>query len=256
MDDNGTVAGDVDTSGATMDAGSWHYDCPSTNDLAQHHFTITTQGSAPVRLFGTTALQPGVTWEAMGLNGAQAPLILDWYQPIFTSYLGKTAASLVVLAYGTNEAAAPHWTYESYSETFAHIVELIHATLPSASILVLGPGDRAVAARRRGFTTFTGTERIVEAQRDVCRAHGCAFWDTQRRMGGFGAMQRWVYAGWAQHDHTHLNGEGYRVLADALMADLLSGYDSYRAAHGLGVAPALRGGSPINLPPVSPAVPQ
>ena len=44
---------------------------------------------------------------------------------------------------------------------------------------------------------------------------------------------RWVYAGWAQPDHTHLTGEGYRALADALLADLLSSYDSYRKAHGL-----------------------
>ena len=54
-------------------------------------------------------------------------------------------------------------------------------------------------------------------------------------MGGFGSMQRWVYAGWAQPDHTHLTGEGYRALADALLADLLSGYDSYRKAHNLAI---------------------
>ncbi len=254
--DNGASVGEVETSGASGEAGSWRYDCPAANDLGQHHFTVTTEASAPVRLFGTTTLQPGVTWEAMGLNGAQGPLILDWYQPIFTSYLAKTGASLIVLAYGTNEAAAPHWTYESYSETFGHIVDLIHATLPSASILVLGPSDRSTAAARRGFAPFNGTERIVEAQRDVCRTHSCAFWNTQHRMGGFGAMQRWVYAGWAQHDHTHLNGEGYRVLADALMADLLSGYDSYRAARGLPVLPTLRGGLPPTAPSVSPAIPR
>ncbi len=256
VDDNGSIAGNVDTSGATTEGGSWRYDCPSANDLGQHHFTVTTEGGGPVRLFGTTTLQPGVTWEAMGMNGAQAPLILDWYQPIFTSYLSKTGAALVVLAYGTNEAAAAHWTYESYSVTFGHIVDLIHATLPSAAILVLGPSDRSVASGRRGYSTFSGTQRILEAQRDVCRTHSCAFWDTQRRMGGFGAMQRWVYAGWAQHDHTHFNGEGYRVLADALLSDLLSGYDSYRAAHGLPVTSALRGGSTFPATPVTPAVPE
>lgn len=250
--DNGTVVANIDTSGATMEAGTFHYDCPSTDISDEHHFLITTESSAPVRLFGTTTLRPGVTWEAMGLNGAQAPLILDWYQPIFTSYLAKTNASLIVLAYGTNEAAAPHWTYQTYNEAFGHIVDLIHATLPDTAILVLGPADRSTSGRRGGFAPFGGTEHIVEAQRDVCRTHHCAFWNTQRRMGGFGSMQRWVYAGWAQHDHTHFNGEGYRVLADALLADLLSGYDNYRAAHELGPAPVLKTGSlpviPITLP--------
>ncbi|HEY4354148.1 MAG TPA: GDSL-type esterase/lipase family protein [Acidobacteriaceae bacterium] len=239
--DNGASVGEVETAGEVPEGGAFTYDCPASTGYEDHHFVVTTENHAPVRLLGTTTLQPGVTWEALGINGAQAPLVLEWNQPIFSSYLSKTGATMVVLAYGTNEAAAAHWTTESYSETFTQIVEKIHTALPNAAILVLGPADRSVAARRRGFAPFTGTERIIEAQREVCRTHGCAFWDTQKRMGGFGSMQRWVYAGWAQHDHTHMNAEGYRVLADALMADLLSGYDSYRAAHGLAVSPSLRG---------------
>jgi len=47
-------------------------------------------------------------------------------------------------------------------------------------------------------------------------------------MGGLGAMQQWVYAGWAQPDHTHFTGTGYRALADALMADLMTGYHAYK----------------------------
>jgi hypothetical protein len=47
-------------------------------------------------------------------------------------------------------------------------------------------------------------------------------------MGGLGAMQQWVYAGWAQPDHTHFTGEGYRALADALIADLMTGYQAYK----------------------------
>ena len=57
-------------------------------------------------------------------------------------------------------------------------------------------------------------------------------------------MQQWVRAGWAQRDHTHLTGEGYRALADALLSDVLSGYDGYRKQHGLpsstGVADAVQ----------------
>jgi hypothetical protein len=47
-------------------------------------------------------------------------------------------------------------------------------------------------------------------------------------MGGLGAMQQWVYAGWAQPDHTHFTGDGYRALADALMADLMTGFQAYK----------------------------
>ena len=277
LTDNGVVAGQIDTStlgaglgsglgsglgagrgadvpsspsaapadSAGSGAGSFRYDCPvgsQGHDDVPHHFVATTLGNAPVRLLGTVALQPGVTWEAMGINGAEAPLMLRWNQALFTAYLARTAASLIVLAYGTNEAAAGYTT-ESYSEVFARLLDRLHATLPDAAILVMGPADRSTAGRRRGYATFAGTEKIVEAQRDVCRTHGCAFWDWQQRMGGFGSMQRWVLAGWAQPDHTHFTGEGYRTLADALLADLLSGYDAYRVAHGLPSTP-LRGTQP------------
>jgi hypothetical protein len=65
-------------------------------------------------------------------------------------------------------------------------------------------------------------------QKEVCRTHGCAYWDTRRRMGGFGSMQQWVAAGWAQPDRTHLTSTGYRTLADALFEDLMRTYNHYQ----------------------------
>ena len=238
--DNDIVIADLPTDASAATPGTFRYTCPE-NDLPSagepdHHFVVTTESSAPVRLFGLTTLEPGATWESIGINGAVAPLILRWDQTLFTTYLRQTDANLVVLAYGTNEAAARS-DPDTYAASFARIVDTIHTQLPNASVLILGPTDRATAAHvgrhSRGFAPFSGTEPILDAQRAVCRTHDCAFWNQQQRMGGFGSMGRWVYAGWAQPDHTHLTGEGYRALADALMADLLSGYDSYRKAHNL-----------------------
>ncbi len=232
VSDNGTPITTLSTDNPTNTPGSFHYTCPESKAEDAHHFVVTTASTAPVRLFGLTTLEPGVTWESIGINGAVAPLILRWDQTLFTTYLRDTAANLVVLAYGTNEAAARS-DPEIYSLAFTRLIETIHTHLPNASVLVLGPTDRATAAHHRGFAPFSGTAPILEAQRAVCRAHDCAFWNQQGRMGGLGSMGRWVYAGWAQPDHTHFTGEGYRALADALMADLLSGYDSYRKAHNL-----------------------
>jgi hypothetical protein len=105
--------------------------------------------------------------------------------------------------------------------------------VPESSILVVGPPDRSVA-QHRAWHPYAGTDRIVQAQRAVCRTHGCAYWDQRERMGGLGAMQQWVYAGWAQPDHTHFTGEGYRALADALVADLMTGYQAYKERNSTG----------------------
>jgi hypothetical protein len=80
---------------------------------------------------------------------------------------------------------------------------------------------------RHGWAEFDGVDRIIAAQREVCRKMGCAFWDQRKRMGGFGAMRDWTAIGWAQPDHTHFTVEGYTELAAALFSDIVRQYTAY-----------------------------
>jgi len=243
--DNGLDTAEIQTNAAVNGPGTFIYTCPA----GDHHFEVVTEQNAPVTLLGWVATQPGVTWESIGINGAEAPLILKWDQLLFSQYLKDNAPALIVLAYGTNEAASSLWDEESYSQTFASLIDKLHQYVPESSILVVGPADRSVA-QRRSWHPFDGTDRILQAQRDVCRTHGCAFWDQKRRMGGLGAMQQWVYAGLAQPDHTHFTGPGYRALADALMADLMTGYRAYKEQYGAGTeTTAQKAGTPKNVTP-------
>ncbi len=221
--DNGGDPVEIQTDAPVAGPGTYSYFCMP----GDHHFEVTTEQSAPVTLLGWVATQPGVTWESIGINGAEAPLILKWDQPLFSRYLKDNSPALIVLAYGTNEAASTHWDEDSYRLAFASIIDTLHQYVPESSILVVGPADRSTTLHR-SWHPFAGTDRIVQAQRAVCRTHGCAYWDQRERMGGLGAMQEWVYAGWAQPDHTHFTGEGYRALADALLADLMTGYSTYK----------------------------
>jgi lysophospholipase L1-like esterase len=221
--DNGGDPIEVNTAADATGPGSFHYTCTA----GDHHFVLTKEDSSPVTLFSWVATQPGVTWESIGINGAEAPLILRWDQKLLSQYIKDNSPALVVLAYGTNEAASKDWDEDSYRTAFANIIDTIHGYVPESSILVLGPADRSTM-QRRAWRTFAGTDKIVEAQRAVCRTHGCAYWDWQERMGGEGSMQQWAYAGWAQPDHTHFTGDGYRALADALISDLMASYQAYR----------------------------
>jgi lysophospholipase L1-like esterase len=227
--DNGGEPVEIQTDAAATGPGTYTYYCP----VGDHHFEVTTEQSAPVTLLGWVATQPGVTWESIGINGAEAPLILKWDQALFSRYLKDNSPALIVLAYGTNEAASSFWDEETYQQTFASIIDTIHGYVPESSILVVGPADRSTA-QHRAWRPFNGTDRIVQAQRAVCRTHGCAYWDQRERMGGLGAMQQWVYAGWAQPDHTHFTGDGYRALADALISDLMTGYQAYKERNPAG----------------------
>ena len=239
--DNGSDPVEIQTDAPDIGPGTYKYTCPP----GDHHFEATTDRNAPVTLLGWVATQPGVTWESIGINGAEAPLILKWDQALFSSYLEDNLPALVVLAYGTNEAASSYWDEETYAQAFASIVDTIHRYVPTASILVVGPPDRSVA-QHRAWHPYLGTDRIIQAQRAVCRTHGCAYWDQRQRMGGLGAMQQWVGIGWAQADHTHFTGEGYRALADALIADLISGYQAYKQRNPIAAQGATDGAASSN----------
>jgi lysophospholipase L1-like esterase len=206
-----------------------------------HHFEVRTIDEAPVRLLGlVTENTAGVTYEAAGINGAEASLFLRWNEGLQQTLMATNAPALIVLSYGTNEAGDHNWTEESYAALFRQIIARCHRLAPKAAILVVGPPDRALRAGRRGWAPFAGVDRIVQAQRSVCRELGCAYWDQRRRMGGFGSMRDWVSVQWAQGDHTHFTVEGYDELASAMFSDIVQQYNAYQGP-AQGVAKAAQG---------------
>jgi len=224
--DGDTLLTSVSTDGETA-AG--HYDAQVA--AGPHHFEVRTISSAPVRLFGLVTEQPaGVTYEAIGLNGAEAGVILKWNEPLADDLMSQRNLSLIVLAYGTNEASDSNWSEESYAAMFRTLIERLRKQAPKAAILVLGPADRELRqgrSRRAAWVPYDGIDRIIRAQRAVCRQMGCAYWDERARMGGFGTMREWVSVGWGQGDHTHFTGEGYNELAASLFSDIVQQYNRY-----------------------------
>ena len=195
-----------------------------------HHFVLQTLDSRLVRLFGWVVDKPiGVTYEALGINGAEASVMLRWNEAMLASYVQRRNPGLIVLAYGTNEASDPNWMPETYQAAFATLIARLRNAVPAATILVAGPGDRW-AHYPSGWRAVAGIDSVIDAQRIVCQASGCAFWDLRRRMGGKGAMREWVMAGLGQPDRVHFTAVGYQRLAAVLFDDLISQYEIYKKA--------------------------
>ncbi len=220
---DGAEAATVSTDGPTG-TGFWTGTFPDS----PKRFTVETLEDAPVKLFGwVSERENGVTWETLGINGAQASISLRWEEQQLREHVEKRNPGLLVLAYGTNEASGREWNPESYRAVLKQVVERFRAMAPAASILIVGPPDRAQRVRR----TWVGVPKldmIAEAQREVALETGCAFWDLRERMGGNGAMKRWVYAGYAQGDFVHLTGAGYRLVGETLYRDLMAHYEEFR----------------------------
>jgi lysophospholipase L1-like esterase len=221
--DNDQPADEISTDGE-LGPGSTAYEISP----GQHRFKLLTLDSRPVRLFGWAADKgTGVTYEALGLNGAEAVVIEHWNEAMTATYLQHRNPGLIVLSYGTNEASDPSWDPDSYRLMFGDLLDRLRRAAPTASILALGPGDRWRYARGK-WQTVPGIDFIIEAQRAACKEHGCAFWDTRERMGGKGAMRDWVYAGLAQWDYVHFTASGYHRLATVLFDDVMQQFDAYQ----------------------------
>ena len=194
-----------------------------------HEFTLRTMSASPVRLFGWVAEnRSGITYETLGINGAHAGMLLDWNESILASQLAQHEPTLIVIAYGTNDALRPHWTADSYREAFTQVVERFRHAAPTASILVVGPPDCEMHVGRR-LAPYPHLTEVIEVQRQVAYQHGCAFWDWRARMGGPGAVEAWVNAGLSQPDRVHLTMPGYRMLGDLLISELMEQYKRFLA---------------------------
>lgn len=195
-----------------------------------HLFRIETLDASPVRLFGWVAELPGgVTYEPLGINGAQVSIVSRWDPSLFQAYVGQRDPALIVVAYGTNEAGQTAWNYDSYYAEFDRVLKRIRAASPTASLLVVGPPDRMWYQRRRGWMKAPRLDLVIQAQRDAAAANQAAFWDTHARMGGDGSMRRWVQAGLAGRDHVHFSADGYRRLGEVLYQDLMVQYNEFKS---------------------------
>ena len=206
-----------------------------------HRFTLKTLGDKPVRLFGWAAdKNGGVTYEALGINGAEASVILRWNEGMLATYLQQRDPALIVLAYGTNEAVESKRNVDAYEAMFSKLLERFQRACPAVPILVLGPPDGYVRYRRvwRPLPDIAG---IVAAQQMACRRRNCAFWDTRQRMGGEGSMRDWAFGGLAQGDYIHFTAAGYHRLAEALFSDVMRQYGVFEKVRSLLMDPSSHG---------------
>jgi lysophospholipase L1-like esterase len=175
------------------------------------------------RLLGVDLLsgRPGIVYDELGLNGAELLNLERWNPILRRALLHQIHPDLLVLAYGTNDMGLSTADRLDYR---ARVQALLLALKEEsgAPILVVGPLDRLGRKKRQRATLKEGAEWIIQTLQEVSLATGCAFWDARRAMGGYGSIQKWRQAGFAQKDLVHLNGRGYQRLGDQ-MADALLG---------------------------------
>jgi len=227
--------GDIDVSldGTSQGIVSLKSDHPSpcyftvaSTTAGRHTLEIRTKTAGAVRVLGIAVEgDPGVVYDALGINGARATRPLSWDWGVLASNLGRRHPDLIVLSYGTNEAGDQDLDFDSYRTRYSEMIARFHAAVPEASILVIAPPDRA---RRTGdkWVSIRAMAGVVSAQRKAALSTGTAFCDLYDEMGGAGSIQEWATTGvgLAGADRVHLTRSGYRLVADALYHGIEGAY--------------------------------
>ncbi|APR99374.1 GDSL-type esterase/lipase family protein [Pajaroellobacter abortibovis] len=196
--------------------------------------TLKTRGKGDVRIFGVVLEydQAGVSYDALGANGARARLLGQINVQHWKEQFALRQPSLIVLQYGANESEDPA-PGPNYERSLGNVLDNIKTAAPSVSVLVVSAMDRADRSPTGKLRTRPIIYKLVEAQRRVALQHGCAFWNTFEAMGGEGTMGRWLNSNpaLASGDLTHPTPAGAQIIGDLLFRALVRSYHAYASIH-------------------------
>jgi lysophospholipase L1-like esterase len=196
-------------------------------DEGLHSVELRTVSEGLVKVFGIVAehARQGVTYDALGINGARAGRLLVWDWMLLADNLGRRLPDLIVIAYGSNEVGDAVLDPAEYTRALSMLLDRFRSAVPQASLLVISPPDRATRISGR-WKTIGGMPALVAAQRRAALDSGAAFWDLFGAMGGPGSIERWVTQKptLAQSDRVHLTRAGYQMVARMFYTELMRGY--------------------------------
>ena len=168
-----------------------------------------------LELFGFEFLNdlPGITYTAIGINGASLPTYLA--NTNFSRDLQLRPPDLFILSVGTNDA---HCSYDAFDPLVykANLEKLILQILesnPNCAILLTVPNDDYYMRKYPNRNTARQREVIFQ----LAAQYQMAVWDFYGIMGELGSSKTWKTAGLMQADYVHFTGAGYHLKGTLLI---------------------------------------
>jgi lysophospholipase L1-like esterase len=184
---------------------------------------LTRLAGAP-RFYGLTVegSEPGLVLDAVGIDGARLATALAWGEASFEAAVQARSPSLVVFAFGTNEAFDAD-KVEKYRGQSQDLLARVRKATPDVDCLIVGPPD----ANAVGGGSEPRVVEIDALQHSVAAELGCGYLSQLEIMGGPGSYTRWAnkLPPLARGDRLHLTPKGYEAVADVMAERLLAAYE-------------------------------
>ncbi|NTX53640.1 hypothetical protein HR086_20310 [Myxococcus sp. CA039A] len=170
--------------------------------------------------------RPGIVLDMLGVPSADASLYARLDDAALRSQLAERDPRLLVFFLGGNESKRLEWKrtdLETLRKDLGALLRRARAAAPGSACLVVGPMDAVRDTKDRGkaFTQRPFLEAVVDAEREVTQAEGCAFFNLYAAMGGKGALSRFHQSGFMHEDLVHPRGRGLDVLGHLVTDALL-----------------------------------
>jgi lysophospholipase L1-like esterase len=170
---------------------------------------------------------PGITLDAMGINGAKGTVIGRWHGQTLRKQMQWRKPRLIILAYGTNEAFDLKFDSREFSQSLRDNIRSLRFLAPGAAILVVGAPASGKNSSPNLLThcpkgIAKGLPSVVSAQKRVAQEEKTLYWDWAGVMGGICGAPQWAQLSppLMSKDLVHLSKEGYRASADNLFGAL------------------------------------
>lgn len=156
---------------------------------------------------------PGISYTAIGINGASLPTYLA--NTNFSRDLQLSPPDLFIFSVGTNDA---HCSYEAfdpqkYKSNLEKMILQVLQSNPNCAILLTVPNDDYYQRKYPNRNTARQREVIFQ----LAAQYQSAVWDFYGIMGELGSSKTWKNAGLMQSDYVHFTGTGYHLKGTLLI---------------------------------------
>ncbi len=164
---------------------------------------------------------PGITYSAMGINGAS---LKSWLAcEHFASQVKMMEPDWFVILLGTNDGFVSNFNAEQFYTNYDEFISRIKKTCPNAVFTFVVPNDCYLFRKRPNPATEQQEQQILR----LVAKYNASMFSIYDCMGGFGSSKTWVENGLMAGDKVHMTVAGYRLCADMFFNAFLRTYDNY-----------------------------